>query len=311
MIRRITNNWLQKLISLLLAVLAWYLISLSDTSVSQRSLQVPVAVEGLSENQKQSGAPVTVAVIVSGRSTSVNALRPENFRATLNLSNVSGEYQQRIVVVPPQDISLVSVSPETAIGTVETISSKSIPVTVTLAGQTDANTLLRPATALQTVLATGRESVLAQVASATAFVNAVAGESSVTLFASDVAGQPVPEITLEPSATTVTVTATPILHSKTVPLTVAEPDVAPLRVNTFSLSQTTLLIAGTKEQLDAVERVTGVVETNETLAAGEYSLTISPQLPEGVRALETITAQFTLSTVKPLSNSGQAPNTSQ
>jgi YbbR domain-containing protein len=304
-VRRLTNNWVQKLVALSLAIVGWYVVSISDTSVSQRSLRVPVTIEGLSESQQQSGAPSTVDVIVSGRSSSVNALRPENFRATLDLSNATGDYQQRLVVVPPQDISLISVSPETAIGSVETISSKEIPVIVALENQTDINSLFTPTTSVQTVRATGRESVLAQVASATAFVNAKAGESSVTLFPSDANGQPIPEITLEPSAATVTLTATAVLHSKTVALEVAEPDAKPLRLENFSLSQTTLLVASTREQLSGLENITGVVEISEDSEAGDYTLPVTPQLPEGVWALERVTAQFTLTAVNPLSTSQQ------
>lgn len=309
LIRRITNNWVQKLVALSLAIIAWYVVSISDTSVSQRSLRVPVTIEGLSESQQQSGAPTTVDVIVSGRSSSVNALRPENFRATLDLSNATGDYQQRIVVVPPQDISLISVSPETAIGSVETISSKEVPVIVALENQTDRNSLFTPTTSVQTVRATGRESVLAQVASATAYINATAGESSVTLFASDANGQPVSEITLEPTAATVTLTATSVLHSKTIALEVAEPDTATnLRLENFSLSQTTLLVASTREQLSGLENVTGVVEIPEDSEAGDYTLPVIPQLPEGVWTLESVTAQFTLTAVNPLSTSQQESN---
>jgi YbbR domain-containing protein len=308
-IKRITNNWLQKLISLLLAIVAWYVVSISDTSVSQRSLQVPVTVEGLSEAQTQSGAPVTVDVVVSGRSSSVNALRLENFRASLDLSDFTGEYQQRIVVVPPQDISLVSVSPETAIGTVETINSKDVPVTVALEGQRDPNALLTSVSSVQSVKATGRESVLAQVASATAVVTSLSGESSVTLFASDANGQPVQGITLEPNATTITVTTTPILHTKTVNLEVAEPRLEKLEVDGFALSQTTLQVAGTREELATLDRVTGVIELSQDVEAGEYSLNVTAQLPEGVRALETVTAQFTLVAVNPLSTSSDDEST--
>jgi YbbR domain-containing protein len=304
MIRRLANNWLQKLISLLLAIVAWYVISLSDTSVSQRSLRVPVTIEGLSANQTQTGAPSTVDVVVSGRSSSVNALRPENFRASLDLSDETGDYQERIVVVPPQDISLVSVSPETAIGSVETINTKDVPVIVALEGDRDVNTILTSVSAVQSVQATGRESVLAQVAGATAFVSTSSGESSATLFATDSNGQPVNEITLEPTATTVTVTATPVLHTKTVTLEVPEPD-SSLRVENFALSQTTLQVAGAREQLTTLESVVGVVELAEESEVGDYTLLVQPQLPEGVRALETVNATFSLSAVNPLGSREQ------
>jgi YbbR domain-containing protein len=302
MIKRLTNNWLQKLISLLLAIVAWYVVSISDTSVSQRSLRVPVTVEGLSEFQTQSGAPTTVDVIVSGRSSSVNALRLENFRASLDLSNATGDYQERIVVVPPQDISLVSVSPETAIGTVETINSKGVPVVVAIEGLRDPNTLLTSVSSVQSVRVTGRESVLAQVASATALVTSE-GESSITLFASDAAGQPVSEITLEPNTATITVTATPILHTKTVTLEVTPPETEDFRTEGFILSQTTLQVAGARELLTTLENVRGVVELPEPPEANDYFLNVRPQLPEGVRPLETVTAQFTLVVVNPLSTS--------
>ncbi|MGL4609427.1 MAG: CdaR family protein [Trueperaceae bacterium] len=306
MIRRLTNNWLPKLVSLLLAIVSWYVVSISDTSVSQRSLRVPVTIEGLSENQTQSGAPAVVDVIISGRSSSVNALRPENFRASLNLSNIVGEYQQQVVVVPPQDISLVSVSPEAAIGTVETISTKDVPVSVALEGNRNINTLLTSVSSVQNVRATGRESVLAQVASATAFVSTSEGESSATLFATGVNGQPINEITLEPAATTITVTSTPILHTKTVTLEIMEPDTS-FNVESFSVSQTTLQIAGPREQLAVLETVVGLIVLPKDSEAREYNLPVQPQLPEGVRPLEPVSATFRLSRAEAV---GSTDNTS-
>jgi YbbR domain-containing protein len=207
-------------------------------------------------------------------------------------------------VVPPQDISLVSVSPETAIGTVETINTKEVPVIVALEGERNPNVVLTSFSSVQSVQATGRESILAQVASATAFVNVLEGESSVTLFATDANGQPVSEISLEPTATTVTVTSTPVLHTKTVPLEVSEPDTS-LGLENFSVSQTTLQIAGTREQLAGVESVRGVVEFSEEAKAGDYNLLVRPQLPEGVKALETVSATFSLSEVNPLGSREQ------
>ena len=130
MIRRLAHNWLPKLISLMLAVIAWYFISLSDASVSQRNLDIPVSVVGLEQNQTISGITDKVSILVSGDSRQIDRLRAANFDATLNVAGLNGDYEQKIEVIAPQGISVDSISPEISIGKIETISSKTVPIVI-------------------------------------------------------------------------------------------------------------------------------------------------------------------------------------
>ena len=61
-------------------------------------------------------------------------LRPENFEAVLDLTGISGEFSRELVIIAPQGITVDEVSPAEASGTVETITSKVVPVEVALLG---------------------------------------------------------------------------------------------------------------------------------------------------------------------------------
>ena len=291
------NNWPQKLGALALAVFVWYFVNLSNTDVSQGTFTVPVSVEGVNPDQVPSGVPETIEVIVSGPSRGVNRLRltPERLDATLDLSGVSGSFQRPILVSVPQDITILNRIPSEAVGTVETVGTKTVPIEVGLLDGGDG--LLVPSYAPSTAVVRGRSSVLERVARVLATVQPTTGEQQVTLYTVTENGKPVsdPVLSIEPATLTVTVNAAPVLYTKTLPLSVPAPDTAPLILQSFSPSQDTLRVAGPKDVLETLEAVTGSVELDTTsLAAGEYTLQVVPQLPDGVAALGTVTAQVSL-----------------
>ncbi len=295
MIRKALRDWPVKLGALVLGVLVWFFVGVGNDEVGQATLLVPVVLEGLSPNQTPIGVPETVTVEASGQRTRVTRLRAENFDASLDLSGVFGAFQQEIVVVPPQGITVTSVSPAEASGTVETISSEVLSVSVALLGAPPADALLnaQPEPAEATVR--GRGSLLEQVAALRAVVPAQAGVQEALLFAVDEDGLPIGEVTLEPERVQVTVSETPILHSKTLPLEVAPPEVEGFRLEDFTLLDEALTISGPRSALEELQGVTGAAIPATPLSeAGEYTLNVTPQLPEGVAALGTARVQFRL-----------------
>jgi YbbR domain-containing protein len=304
MIKRLTHNWLPKLISVALAIIAWYFISLNVATTSQRNLEIPVSVVGLEQTQTISETIDKVEITVSGDSRQVDRLVPENFTATLNVAGLSGEYTQSIEVIPPQGINVDNVSPEISIGTIETISSKTVPVSMAFLPGQDLNSILQIAPSRDTVTVQGRESVLAQVTQATGLIPAQAGEVNATLYASDANNIPITtsEVSLEPSSIAVSVISKPVLHTKAVPVIVETPTLEDFTVKAFSLSQSVITIAGPETTLQNLEQVNGSIILPETLAAQDYSLPVRLELPDDLSALQNITAQFTLETINPLTN---------
>jgi YbbR domain-containing protein len=309
MMRVLAHNWLPKLISLALAIVAWYFILVSDASVSQRNLDVPVTVVGLEQNQIISGGITDkVNIMVSGDSRQIDRLRPENFDATLNVAGLKGNYEHKIDVIAPQGISVDSISPEISIGKIETIGSKTVPVVIAFLPGQDTNTVFQTNAKVQDIVVQGRESVLEQITQATAVVAPQAGEFEVTFVGTNITGQPIAnalDITLEPPSGLVTVIATAVLHTKVIPLVVQEPVLNGYRILDFKLSSPTITLAGPQGVLEPLESIQGSVVLADTLEAGTYDLPLTLELPQDVSTLQSVNAQFGLEIINPLSNPEQ------
>ena len=304
--KRLLNKWPQKVLALLLAMLAWFSIDQNTRSTSQRELSVPVTVEGRAEDQNVTGAPETVSITVYGETSQVNRLRPENFDAVLDLNGLEGEYEQTIDVVPPQGVRLLTIEPDTAIGVVESIRSKTISVMAATLGETSENTVLEPLIQPTEVTVRGRNSTLARVQRAVALISIPQEDAQVaiTLVAVDADNKPVPEVVLEPNQVSVRLAREAVLYTRTLPLEITEPEPGEgLALSEFNLSKSTLRVAGPQETLATLESVSALVSpsaqapTTQDLSAGEYTLEVAPRLPEGVFSLERINASFNLSTL--------------
>ena len=324
--RRWLERWPQKLAALGLAVLFWVFVSTDETVTTQRSLLVPLNLLGLSANQIPVGVPDTVEVTVSGPGPRMDALRGENLDAVLDLRGAENEFQRNVNVFPPQGLSLVRVNPSEVIGFVETQSSKQVPVRVVYLGAgatggagTDAATnpaagagtapgtdiLVTPIVTPGEVTVRGRTDTLQEVTAALALVDgnadgesaadAGAGGLSAAPYAVDASGQPVVGVTLEPATVAVTLRQEPVLHLRTLPLTLSLPDVSPFVIESSALSAAEVELAGPLERLSELEAVTATVEP-ATLPTqpGGYTLPLTLSLPEGVTALDTPTVTLRL-----------------
>ncbi len=295
MLARWLNNWPQKLGALALAIFLWFFVSTDDSSITQRSLLLPLTVQGLNEDQIAIGVPEQIEVTVSGPSNRVDALRPENFEAVLDLSESSGEFQETIRVFPPQGISLQRSNPQDVIGIIETVSSKTVPVTVAVFGELPAESFLIARAEPTSAIVRGRGEPLSQVVTAVAIIKASENEQTVRLFPADAQGQPVSNITVEPLEATVSFIREAVLHTRRVDLNFQTPEVEPLVIASATLSQSDLLLAGPRDSLATLSRVNATVELDtRQLIEGSYTLELRPQLPSGVTALETPTVNLRL-----------------
>ncbi len=303
MIKRLTHNWLAKLVSVALAIIAWYFILLNVATTSQRNLEIPVSVVGLEQTQTISEIIDQVNITVSGESRQVNRLVPENFSATLNVAGLSGAYEQKIEVIAPQGIKVDSVSPEISIGTIETISSKEVPVSILfLPGQTT-NTLLTATPQQQTVTVQGRESILAQITQITGLVPAQIGDVTATLYATDANSYPIgnsTDVSLEPLSISVTVTSEAILHMKPVILSLTPPEFEGFTLKDFAVSQSVITLVGSQEMLETLEQITGTIVLPDTLSEQSYTLPVLLGLPENISAMQNVSVQFSLEPTNPL-----------
>lgn len=283
------HNWPQKLGALLLAFVVWLFVTTSSVTTTQRSLLVPLTVEGVRSSQVAVGVPQVVEVNVAGPSSQVDRLRPTSITATLDLSGLSGEFQQQIDAQPPRGIRLVSVSPSHVIGFLETVGNREVNVTVSMSGPPPADELLSVTSDPSKVTLTGQEQLLQKVAQVLVVAPAREGSAHVHPYAVDDAGVPVANVKIQPDTVTVKVSARAALVTKTVTIDLTAPQAPNLLEASLSEPQVTL--AGPAKALSGLDRVKGTVEPpTSPVAAGRYTLPVRLDLPAGVAAMSTPTA---------------------
>jgi len=295
----IFHNLPQKLAMLLLAIVVWYLVSLNDTSISQKSYRIPLEIEGILENQIISGAPTDVEIVVSGPSKQIDRLKEENFGSYLDFNGASGNYDKRIRVNIPQGLSLISVSPETAIGTVEQISNKVFPVIVSIQTPLNQNLSYRTSVLPGSVEVSGRESVLAKIDKVLAIVNPrneESGKYQAQVIIIDSEQNPLPSLSTNPTKVQIELEQTPVLHNKTVGLILEKPLIKGLILSSYQLSQKEINIVGKIEDIDKLENIKAKVDLDTPpKKAGTYNVRVGLELPQAVKTTDRVTAKLELS----------------
>jgi len=282
------HNWPQKLGALVLAFVMWLFVTTSSVTTTQRSLLVPLATEGVTQSQVAVGVPQVVEVNVSGPSGRVDRLRPDNITASIDLSGLSGEFQQQVTVQTPSGIHLVNVSPSQVIGMLETVGNRSMDVTVALSGSPPSDRLLASSADPTQVTLTGQQQALQKVAKVMAVVPAKEGQATAHPFPVDDSGVPVQNVKVSPSDVTVKVTSRQALVSKRVPIDFKAPSATDLA--DASLTQPDVVIAGAPDVLAGVNSVKGTVQPpTPTPQPGRYTVPVTLDLPQGVSALSNPT----------------------
>jgi len=290
LLSRLIDHWPMKLGAVAISGLIWLFVSNTTVTVTQRSLLIPTTTVGMSSHQVASGIPDFVEITVSGPDNRVDRLRSESFDATIDLSGVSGPFEEIIRISGPEDIALRGVSPSEVIGAVESVTTRRVPVVALLTHPLPEGQTLRAVVNPEGVLVRGRSAVLDQVEGVVAQVAAEAGSHEVAIFATDAAGLPVSNTSVQPETVTVTVEAEPVLIRRSLPLLLEEPEARGLWATT-SASQDTVALAGPVHLLTELESVTGRVRfTTQPPEPGEYTLPVTLGLPDGIVALETPTA---------------------
>lgn len=287
LLARALNHWRTKLASLVAAVLVWLFVTSSNVTTTQRTMTLPLVVEGVSEGQLAAGLPTMVEVSVSGPGPRVDRLRTDMFRATLDLSDAAGAFERPITVQSPPEIQVVEVVPADIIGFIESVTSRQMPVAVALSGALPADRLLTPVVSPATAVVTGRALVLDRVATVLAVTPVTGGTARLVVLDSE--GEPIEGLRVAPETVAVSVQGRSALVTRTVTIDLQSPDAPTL--DSVTLSASAVELAGEAEVLAGIAEVVGTVEapTGE-VAPGRYTLPIRLALPPGVVALSVPTA---------------------
>lgn len=229
------NEWQLKLLSLLLAILIWFLICEyvdPDTDTAVSNIKISVNYEGSVPQKEGLGIMTaiedTVSVRVSGSRDTIALMNPNKITASLDLSKVtrSGEYDLPVKIdLGGQNISLVSQSIETVKVRFDKNVVSNIKVNVKVSGGVADGYILEEPTMLNNyVTVTGPEALVNTISSAEIeivqeqFLETNTFSCSYTFVDSD--GNEVPKTFLQMDVETIDVTVS-VVKEKTVPLTVS------------------------------------------------------------------------------------------
>jgi YbbR domain-containing protein len=292
---RLRHNGPSKLGALFVALFIWTVVATDETTTAQRSLLVPLVVEGLEADRVAVGLPEFVEITVSGVSSRVDRLRPESFDAVLDLTSVVGTFQLDVSVAPPQGIRLERVVPSEVIGELEPVTSVEVPVRVSVAGALGPDERLAADATPAVARVRGRAAVVAQVAAVVAPVAAeqarTDASAAVVPFAVDATGRPVLDVAITPEQVTVAMAVEAVRVERRLPLRVAS--VVASGWSQVEDAPADVRVTGSASALAALEAIDATVDLpTEPPAPGRYTRPLDLALPDGVFALEAPTASL-------------------
>ena len=289
---RLTHQWPRKLAALAIATVMWAFVSTSDTTVAQRSLLVPITVEGIAADLVPIGVPEVAEVTVSGTGQRLDRLRPESIEAVLDLSGLSGDFAAPVSVSPPQGVVLERVAPAEVLGILERVATREVPVTVVYLGPPSADVRLIGSSEPATVSVRGRDARLQRVTQVLVAVDTAAGSVTASPFPADAAGRPVDEVSVEPSAVRVHTEHEAVLAEGQVPLRLLPVVIGGIAEVTPS-HEVVRVVAAPSRLATLDELVAAAVLPTERPSAGRYTLAVSVAVPSGVRLLDEVTVDVT------------------
>lgn len=286
--RRAVVHWPRKLAAIGLGFVMWAFVSTTETTIAQRSLLVPIEVEGIAADLVPIGVPEVAEVTVSGPGPRLDRLRPESIEAVLDLSGLAGDFTAPVRVSPPQGVVLERVTPAEVLGILERVATREVPVTVVHLGAAPVDVKLISQAEPATVTVRGRGARLERVVQALVAVDPAQEEAEAAPFPADASGRPVDEVAVAPAQVHVRTAAEALLVRREVPLRLL-----PLVIDGVSdvePSHERVPLVGPPSLVDPLEEVVGAIALpTERPEPGRYTLPVNVATPPGVSLLEDVT----------------------
>lgn len=311
------NDWQLKLVSLLLAIVVWFLICEyvdPDTDTTVNNIAISVDYEGSVPANEGLGIMTaieeTVSVRVSGSRDTIALMNPGKITASVDLSNVtrSGEYDLPVKIdVGGQNLKLLEQSVETVKVRFDENTVSNVKVNVKVTGGVPEGYILEEPTMLNNfVTVTGPKAIVDTIDSAQVeivqetFAETNTFNCSYTFVDKD--GAVVPKTFLQVNAETIDVTVT-VVKEKTVPITVSIVNSSGGLDSAFCTAKVepeTITITGNAEVVDKINSIDlGVIDVSER--TDNFETSIAVVLPNGVKNVnnvETVKVSVTFNDVQ-------------
>lgn len=280
-----------RVLSVVLAVLLWFLGTNQQNPVVQRSLTVQLAHTPVAAGLVLMGLePQLVAVTVQGRQSAIGALRETDLVASVDLSTTPGGRHQVPVTIELRQraIGLVGFSPQQAEAAIDVVEQRAVSVDIRLAGNPDPDyTTDRMRLSAATVRVSGPQSVVQLVNRVTGVVDVEGATRTVVqrvlLRPEDFAGREVRETTVDPAEIEVTVPLRALPPSKTVPVRPTLTGVPELGFRVAEVNSLPSVIT-IRAPAAVLARIEALATAPVSLAGRSSSFTerVSVVLPQGV-----------------------------
>lgn len=305
----INDNRFIKVISIVLAVISWFVISMTYRSVTTQKIRnIPITIDlektatGMLGLSVLDGEDVKIDIVVEGKSYIVGSLSADDFIATAQVSGVTGpgQYPLRVEVAPKDssaDYKIKEVSPQKVNLTFARVITKKFTLETDISKVKAQQGLMlnQGYPSILEVTVSGPEADINNIDKCVAKVSSskTISETSVLpaeLFLLDKNGNTISADHITISAENVKVTI-PVLKSRVVPITVDflnVPSSFDLSKLKYTLSATQLEVAGPTDSIDNFSNVSVRYIDFKTLRPGNsYELNI--ELPSGYLNLGNIT----------------------
>jgi hypothetical protein len=279
---RLLHDWPIKLAAVAVAALVWAFVTNDPTATAQRTLVLPIVVDGLDAERIAVGVPSFVEATVRGPAPRVDRLRPEAFEAVLDLSGAVGDFQTAITVAGPEGIEIEGLAPGNVIGRVETLARAEVPVVAAVIGGPPPGLGTRTTIVPANAVVSGRAEAIARVAAVAIALPsenlAIDGTLTDTGYAIDADGRPIDAV-VEGGSFSVTWSSERLYRATTLPL-VLEPLPTPWTLAAPPPSEVTLFaVPGALADVDAVTASADL--PTEAVAGERYDVALTWRLPAG------------------------------
>lgn len=303
----LVRNWPLKLAAIVLATLLYGGVAISQNADTFNGA-VPIRIDNQPVNSVIIGGPAEVTTIryFSNDPDSVGLITSRSFIATVDLSDVvlGAETQDVFVDVQLQaiddrNIQIIDWQPQRIALQLDPLVQKTVPVEIDR-GAIPAGLVIGTAQLSEAeVTVSGAQSVVSRVTAARATVLVQASgidvDSVVDLVAVDARGEEVSTVDLDPGAVRIQIAVENILSTKTLPVV---PAVEGVPADGFQLvsaipSPLLLSVEGPPEALEGLTRIS-TRPISIAGAAADLTRTVEFDLPEGVVALGSATAEVVI-----------------
>lgn len=301
-----------KIISVLIAILIWFIVLDQDNPFEERTISVPLAnnIEVLDSNNLQivgTTLPLSVDVKIKGRRQRIQKVTQNDFKASIDLSEITESGLKTVKIPTPEyvgetDIIITGISPSSVRLRFEKVIGRQYPVSVEFYGSLpDGYQVVNVQVDPSNVILEEKEGVMARIKKVAATVNLEALRTTKELVMRatvyDTNDKPLSQFDGKFPV---------IINFDLAKIVSVEASVKgePKRGWYFKdiiLDTDKIAVIGSKEQLDALARI-GSEQVDITGASASFTTELKLSLPKGITLLDKDTPVTARIIIEPLAN---------